>query len=132
MSVSLARSKYKQMEAAAAPDIESPYKVVLVTLTELERSLAVLVAARSQERNLPDEHFNRCFTAIYILQSSLDFEKGGELSYRLFEVYEYCRIQVLNAFKRDENSDLEQARMAVEGIKSAWIEIGPQVESRAT
>ena len=54
MSVSLARSKYKQMEAAAAPDIESPYKVVLVTLTELERSLAVLVAARSQERNLPD------------------------------------------------------------------------------
>jgi flagellar protein FliS len=79
MSVSLARSKYKQMEAAAAPDIESPYKVVLVTLTELERSLAVLVAARSQERNLTDEHFNRCFTAIYILQSSLDFEKGGEL-----------------------------------------------------
>jgi len=54
------------------------------------------------------------------------------VSNRLFEVYEYCRIQVLNAFKRDENSDLEQARMAVEGIKSAWIEIGPQVESRAT
>jgi len=41
-------------------------------------------------------------------------------------------IRLGHVVKRDENSDLEQARMAVEGIKSAWIEIGPQVESRAT
>jgi len=65
------------MDAAAAPEIESPYKVVLVTLTELDKSLAVLVNAKVNDRRLPDDHINRCFTAIYILQSSLDFEKGG-------------------------------------------------------
>lgn len=128
MSVSVARSKYRQMEAAAAPEIESPYKVVLVTLTELEKSLSVLIAAKASDRDMPPDHFNRCFTAIYILQSSLDFEKGGELAGSLFQVYEYARIQVLNAFKRDENSDLDQARTAIEGIKSAWSEIGSQVE----
>ena len=77
MTVSIARSRYKQMDAAAAPEIESPYKVVLVTLTELDKSLAVLVNAKVNDRRLPDDHINHCFTAIYILQSSLDFEKGG-------------------------------------------------------
>lgn len=128
MSVSLARSKYRQMEASAAPEIESPYKVVLVTLSELEKSLAVLLAAKASDRDMPADHFNRCFTAIYILQSSLDFEKGGDLANSLFQVYEYCRVQVLNAFKRDESADLTQARMAIEGIKSAWAEIGSQVD----
>lgn len=131
MNVSVARSKYRQMEAAAAPEIESPYKVVLVTLTELEKSLAVLIAAKSADRDMPPDHFNRCFTAVYILQSSLDFEKGGELAGSLFQVYEYARLQVLSAFKRDETADLDQARIAIEGIKSAWTEIGPQVDGGA-
>ena len=79
MTVSIARSRYKQMDAAAAPEIESPYKVVLVTLSELDKSLAVLVNAKVNDRRLPDDHINHCFAAIYILQSSLDFEKGGRI-----------------------------------------------------
>ena len=67
MSVSIARSQYRKTESAAAPEVESPHKVILVTLTELDRSLAVLVAAQDQERALPDDHMNRCFTALYIL-----------------------------------------------------------------
>jgi len=91
----------------------------------------VLIAAKSADRDMPSDHFNRCFTAIYILQSSLDFEKGGELAGSLFQVYEYARLQVLSAFKRDETADLDQARIAIEGIKSAWTEIGPQVDGGA-
>lgn len=127
MTVSVARSRYKQMDAAAAPEIESPYKVVLVTLTELDKSLAVLVNAKANDRRLPDDHINRCFTAIYILQSSLDFEKGGDLANSLFQVYEYCRVQVLNAFRNDETADLSQAQAAIEGIRSAWVTIGPEL-----
>ena len=67
MSVSIARSQYRKTESAAAPEVDSPHKVILVTLTELDRSLAVLVAAQDQERALPDDHMNRCFTALYIL-----------------------------------------------------------------
>lgn len=128
MTVSIARSRYKQMDAAAAPEIESPYKVVLVTLTELDKSLAVLVNAKVNDRRLPDDHINHCFTAIYILQSSLDFEKGGgELANSLFQVYEYCRVQVLNAFRNDETADLSHAQAAIEGIRSAWVTIGPEL-----
>ena len=55
----------------------------------------------------------------------------GELAGSLFQVYEYARLQVLSAFKRDETVDLDQARIAIEGIKSAWTEIGPQVDGGA-
>lgn len=94
---------------------------------ELDRSLAVLVAAQDQERALPDDHMNRCFTALYILQSSLDFEKGGDLAGSLFQIYEYARLQVLKAFRKELDADLEQAKLAIDGIRSAWAEIEDQV-----
>ena len=127
MSVSIARSQYRKTESAAAPEVESPHKVILVTLTELDRSLAVLVAAQDQECALPDDHMNRCFTALYILQSSLDFEKGGDLAGSLFQIYEYARLQVLKAFRKELDADLEQAKLAIDGIRSAWAEIEDQV-----
>lgn len=45
----------------------------------------------------------------------------------LFQVYEYCRVQVLNAFRNDETADLSQAQAAIEGIRSAWVTIGPEL-----
>jgi flagellar protein FliS len=130
MNVALARSKYRQTEKAASPEVESPYQVILVTLTELEKSFSVLIEARKQERTISDEHINRCFTAIYILQSSLDFEKGGELATTLYQLYEYCRQQVLAVFRREQDAKLDEAREAIAGILSAWSEIGPQVDTK--
>lgn len=129
MSVAFARSKYRQTEATGAPEVESPYRVVLVTLVELEKSLELLCLAQEQGVPFPDMHLNRCFTAIYILQSSLDFETGGALATSLFQVYEYCRLQTLKAFRREDDPELVHARIAIQGILSAWEEIGPQVES---
>lgn len=128
MSVAFARSKYRQTESTGAPEVESPYRVILVTLGELDKSLDLLCTAQETNVPFPDTHLNRCFTAIYILQSSLDFETGGALATSLFQVYEYCRLQTLKAFRREENPELAQARTAIQGILSAWEEIGPQVE----
>ena len=128
MSAAFARSKYRQTEATGAPEVESPYRVILITLVELERSLDVLCSAQEQGVPFPDTHLNRCFTAIYILQSSLDYETGGELATSLFQVYEYSRLQVLKAFRREPDPELSQARTAIQGILSAWEEIGPRVD----
>ena len=92
------------------------------------RSLDVLCSAQEQGVPFPDTHLNRCFTAIYILQSSLDYETGGELATSLFQVYEYSRLQVLKAFRREPDPELSQARTAIQGILSAWEEIGPRVD----
>lgn len=124
MTIALARSRYRQAEAVGQPRVEDPHAVIAVTLAELIRALDVLSAARATARPAPSDHSTRALTAIYILQSSLDFEQGGDIAMSLFELYEYARLQVLKA-GRGEGDDLDAARTAIAEILSAWREIGP-------
>jgi flagellar protein FliS len=124
MTIALARSRYRQAEAVGQPRIEDPHAVIAVTLAELIRALDVLAAAVAAARPLPSEPSTRALTALYILQSSLDFEKGADIALSLFELYEYARLQVLKA-GRGEGHDLDAARAAIADILEAWRAIGP-------
>lgn len=128
MSMAFARTSYRQAETYGAQEVDDPHQIISVTLRELERSLSVLKAAQESARKYPEDHLNRAFTAIYILQTSLDFEKGGDIATSLFQVYEFCRLQVVKAFRREENAQIPEALEAISGILSAWQEIGDQVK----
>jgi len=123
-----ARSSYRRAEGSATLDTADPHEIVGVTMKELEKSLAVL--ARAQETGAPfsPHHLNRAFTAIYILQSSLDFEKGGEIATNLFQVYEYCRLQVSDAFARKGEPKLASCHENIAGLLTAWSEIKTKVD----
>ncbi|PWR02589.1 flagellar biosynthesis protein FliS [Meridianimarinicoccus roseus] len=127
MNVALARTQYRKAESTAAAEQDNPHRIIEVTLRELERSVQVLIAARAAGRSYPDDHLNRGLTAVYILQSSLDFEAGAEIATSLFQVYEFVRIQVLKAFRREPDAQLDDALLAVTEILSAWREIRDQV-----
>lgn len=128
MNTALARNMYRRTETASSPAPDNPHRVIEITLNELERSVGVLAAAKASGLPYQPDHLNKAFTAIYILQSSLDFEAGGEIAVSLFQVYEFCRIQILHAFRRDEDPKLDEAKLAVSEILSAWQEIRTQVE----
>lgn len=125
-----ARAQYRRTEAGEALAVESPHGIILVTLRELEKSLRVLAAAEP-ERSYPAQHVNRAFTAIYILQSSLDFDKGGEISANLFSVYEYCRLRVAEAFRREPAPKLVECAEHIAGILSAWQEMGARAATKS-
>ncbi|MEE3361871.1 MAG: flagellar protein FliS [Pseudomonadota bacterium] len=131
MNIALARSRYKQAAAIGEPEIHDPHEVIHVTLRELERSLGVMEQLQKAERATSGDHANRSLTAIYILQSSLDFEKGGDLATNLFQVYEYVRFHVLKAWRNEGDAELGQARLAIGEILSAWQTIGDQVGERS-
>ncbi|MEA5160828.1 MULTISPECIES: flagellar export chaperone FliS [Cereibacter] len=125
MTFADARARYRRTETVDFQAVEDPHQIVLVTLRELERSLRALAAAAEAGGPYPDQHLNRAFTAIYILQSSLDFEKGGEIADNLFQVYEFCRLQVAAAFRR-ERGQLAEAAGHIGAILGAWEQIGPR------
>lgn len=131
MSIALARSRYRQAQSVNAAEVENPHEIILVTLKELERSLSVLAEAHKTGNKAPDDHSSRALTAIYILQSSLDFEKGGDIATSLFQLYEYARQQVLSAMRREETSQIEAASGCIGDILTAWRDIGPQVRGPA-
>lgn len=128
MNTALARTQYRKAESTSDVRHESPHRVIEVTLRELERALGVMLAAKDAGRPYPDLQLNRAFTAIYILESSLDFEAGPEIATSLFQVYEFVRVQVLHAFRRDDEAKLEDARFAIAEILDAWRAISDQVE----
>jgi flagellar secretion chaperone FliS len=122
-----ARAHYRRTDTGGTLPPESPHAIILVTLRELARSLHVL-AAVGDRQSYPSIHVSRAFTAIYILQSSLDFENGGEIAVNLFRVYEYCRLQVAQAFRHEPGPRLAEAAQHIAGLLSAWEQIGGQVE----
>ena len=63
---------------------------------------------------------SKCLTAIYILQSSLDFDKGRAIAENLFKLYEYVKFQVLAKSKKGETSDLDSAVMIISEISDSW------------
>ena len=66
---------------------------------------------------------SRALTIIYALQSSLDFEQGGEIAENLFRLYEYARQQVINEAKTQDASGTLVAISSLEDIREAWCEI---------
>lgn len=126
MSFALARSQYRQAETLTQTQAKQPYDVVFVVLKELTRSLDVLTAAQKMERRFPSDHVNRALTALYILQSSLDFEGGGEIAQDLFQLYEFARFHLLKAWRGETDSRLAEAADAMREICGAWRDMGFQ------
>lgn len=120
MSFLDARSQYRRAEEGTLPELSDPHQIVSVTLRELHKSLAVLMAAQSDGQRYPAPHITKGLTAVYVLQSSLDFEKGGEIADNLFRVYEFARLQLIAAFQRDKGAQLGAAHGYIGEILSAW------------
>ena len=66
------------------------------------------------------KNVSRSLSTIYSLQTSLDFEKGGKIANSLFQLYEFCRLQIIEGFTKSINSGINQAKTALDQIISAW------------
>jgi flagellar protein FliS len=57
------------------------------------------------------------------LQSSLNFDEGGEIAENLFRLYEYARQQLLTAAREGDTNGAVTAIEAIESIREAWSQI---------
>jgi len=76
---------------------------------------------------MKSKHFSRAISIIYALQSSLDFEKGGDIASNLFQLYEYSRVKLIEDLGKGVSNGSPQAIQAIAGIRDAWEEMGKQV-----
>lgn len=124
MNLQLARQSYRRVAQADVVAPDDPHAVIGVALAELHRSLDVLATAVEGGLPLPAAPTTRVLSAIYLLQSSLDFDNGGEIAPALFRVYEFCRVKVLEAFRRDPAAEggagLRTAAGFVASLQTAW------------
>ena len=123
MNMLAARSAYQRNAESTISEIGDPHEIILVTLKELHKSLVALRLDRGRASEQRKHHMTRAFTALYILQSSLDFNKGGDIANSLYQLYEYCRAQLVSAFGPGNRGDLTTCSVVIGDIIDAWSSI---------
>ena len=114
---------------------KNPYEVVKLILQELSRTMQILSEDIEKKKQLDikqqssdllslqksiSKNVTRSLTTIYSLQTSLDFDKGGKIATGLFQLYEYCRVQIISGFTKSINDGIIKAKKALDQIFSAW------------
>ena len=108
---------------------KNSFEVVATILDELKRSMMIVSEIsekkkhEDKEREKSNSNFSRAFIAIYALQTSLDFDKGGNIAIQLFQVYEFCRKQLIKAFTKKVVDGINRAIITLSQIISAWREL---------
>jgi flagellar protein FliS len=69
---------------------------------------------------------SKALTIIYSLQISLDFDKTPEIAKNLFQLYEFCRVQIINSLLNKTKSGLIKAIEALKEILDGWLNIDPR------
>ena len=66
---------------------------------------------------------SKSLSIIYCLQTSLDFDKALEIANNLFQLYEYCRHEIIKGFSQKIEDGIVKAIDIIKQIMNGWEEI---------
>ena len=103
-----AKRSYELQEVNFVEQIEDSHEIVRLILKELQKNLKIIVSEEKIELSKQARHYAKAHTALHLLLSSLDPEKGGEISENLAGLYLYIQQQLIagrdrEGFKGDPN-----------------------------
>jgi flagellar protein FliS len=73
------------------------------------------------------KNLTKSLSIIYGLQTSLDFDKALEIANNLFQLYEYCRHEIIKGFSQKIEDGIIKAIDVIRQIMEGWEEI-PSLE----
>ncbi len=136
---------YKKTQQSASA-VTSSHEIVRTLMKELLNSMQKIVLdiqddrKRKQDTLLVDKVFeekntrhksknlSKALSIIYGLQTSLDFDKALEIANNLFQLYEYCRHEIIKGFSQKIEGGIVKAIDVVKQIMEGWEEI-PSIEN---
>ena len=125
--------------------VTSSHEIVRTLMKELVNSMKKIVLDIQDERNRKKEQFfvdkafeekiarhksknlSKSLSIIFGLQTSLDFDKALEIANNLFQLYEYCRHEIIKGFSQKIEDGILKAIDVVKQIMEGWEEI-PSLE----
>ena len=126
MNHSLPLQNYINAEINIKSLNENPHTIIYDILVELKNNISLL-ACCLENKNSVDEakskSFSRSLKAIYILQSSLDMDADGKIAENLYELYEYCRINIIKSFTKQDHEKIKSLEPIITEIIDGWSEI---------
>ena len=110
--------------------INSMQKIVLDIQDERKRKQDQLIDHIFVEKNARNKSKNlsKSLSIIFGLQTSLDFDKALEISNSLFQLYEFCRQQIIKGFTLKTDDGILKAIEVLIQIMEGWEEIPSDVK----
>ena len=120
-----ARAHYQSVDLQSRIEGASPHQLVQIMFEELLKALdAMAVAARRRDFGQRGERQSRALSILDGLETSLDFEKGGEIARGLASIYRDARRHVIIAARDNDVERVAHARAMIDEVASAWGAIG--------
>lgn len=131
MNYSNITQAYQNAERQALEETNDPHLIIMTMLDALVKSMQIFVdnidLNKGGNVEMKSKHFSRSLSIIYALQSSLDFEKGGDIANNLFQLYEFGRVKLIEDLGKGVANGSPQAIEVIASIRDAWEEMGKQV-----
>ncbi|MAK10898.1 MAG: hypothetical protein CBC43_003255 [Rhizobiales bacterium TMED83] len=118
-----AKRSYELQEANFVENIDNNHEIVRLILRELQKNLIIITSDEKIVLSKQARHYAKAHTALHLLLSSLDAEKGGEISSNLAGLYLYIQQQLIEGRDRDGFKGDANITGIVTDLLEAWEQI---------
>ena len=112
--------------------VNSMQKIVLDIQDDRTKKIDKFTIDKAQEEKITQnksKNLSKSLSIIYGLQTSLDFDKALEIANNLFQLYEYCRQEIIKGFSQKIEDGIIKAIDIIKQIMEGWEEI-PSLERK--
>ena len=118
-----AKRSYELQEVNFVENIENNHEIVRLILKELQKNLIIITSGEKIDLSKQARQYAKAHTALHLLLSSLDPEKGGDISNNLAALYLYVQQQLIEGRDRDGfKGDLNIVKIVAD-LLEAWEQI---------
>ena len=110
--------------------LNSMQKIVLDIQDDRSKKIDKFLLDKAQDEKInqtKSKNLSKSLSIIYGLQTSLDFDKALEIANNLFQLYEYCRQEIIKGFSQKIENGIIKAIDIIKQIMEGWEEI-PSLE----
>jgi flagellar protein FliS len=122
---------YRQVGTQTSITEATPHKLIQLLFDGFQESISLAKGAMRERRiEAKGRAISRALGIIEEgLHGSLNMEAGGRIAADLAALYLYVSKQLTHANIRNDEAVLDECARLIEPIRSAWAEIGPQVNA---
>jgi flagellar protein FliS len=120
-----ARARYRDIDVGSRVEGASPHRLIAILYDELDKSVEAVGAALGRgDRGRALTAQSRALTILHGLETSLDFENGGDIAPGLAAVYREARQLLRSDGGNLSPERTDRARTMLREIAGAWAAIG--------
>ncbi len=126
MNYNASMKQYLNDDIAGKTTSLNPHKIIEEVLKDLKKNMETLAYSIDNEpvvSSIKSHSFSKSLTAIYILQSSLNFDEAKEIAENLYSIYDFCKDGIMKGFMKRNSKLIYDAIPPIEEILDGWKQI---------